>query len=164
MSRSQLPVKKTLSYREVVKLEVWYQNTATVSHSNEGLSLCSLFTFDYLSYPFHQLKPILKFLFEPKKENQSHTAGKYLVTGQPLGKNRIQKQEQLSNLFSFKLKTFSLQWIHIFASQIDVTWPWTSWAALCCCFSFLSAVVVCTVCVQSLAFNCLLLPVSFVNK
>lgn len=70
MSRCQLPVKKTLRYKEVVRLEVWYQNAVTFK---EELSLCCLFTFDYLSYPFHQLKPILKLLFEPQKEKESHS-------------------------------------------------------------------------------------------
>lgn len=128
MSRSQLPVKKMLKCKDVIKLAVWCQIADTFSHSKKGLSLCCLFTFDYLSYSFHQLKPILNLLFEPQKENQSQTDGKCLVTGQHLGKNRIQKQEQLSSLFSFKLKTFSLQRNHSFASQINVTWPWRSWA------------------------------------
>ena len=153
-----------LKCKEVIKLVVWCQITDTFSHSKKGLSLCCLIAFDYLSYSFHQLKPIPNLLFEPQKENQGKTDRKCLVTRQHLRKNRVQKQEQLSSLFSFKLKTFSLQRNHIFASQINVTWPWTSWAAQCCCFSFLSAVMVCTVCVQSLAFNCLLLPISFVNK
>lgn len=162
MSTSQLPVKEMLKCKEVIKLTVWCQITDAFSHSKKGLSLCCLFTFDYVSYSFHQLKPIPNLLFEPQKENE--TDGKHLETRHHLGKNRTQKPKQLSSHFSFKLKTFSLQRTQIFASEINVIWPWTGWAALCCCFSFLSAVTVCTVCVQSLAFNYLLLLISFVNK
>lgn len=162
MSRSQLPVKKMLKCKEVIELAVWSQIADTFSHSKRTVALLPIHILLYFLF-IPSIKTNTKPpLWTPK--SQSQTDEKCLVTRQCLGKNRVQKQEQLLNLFSFKLKTLSLQRNHSFASQIDVTWPWTSWAAQCSCSSFLSAVRVCTVCTQSLAFNCLLLPISFVNK
>lgn len=159
MFRSQPPVKKKLKSKEVIKPAVWCQITDTSRKNCPSAAIWfSILFIPSVGIPQYQTCAL------KAPQNWYQTNGKCLAARQHCGKNRTQKQAQISSFLNFKLKTFSLKSNHSFASQFNVTWPWTSWAAWCCCFSFLSAVMVCTVCVQSLAFNCLLLPISFVNK
>lgn len=159
MFRSQPPVKKKLKRLSNLQFDVKSQ-----TRQERAVPLLPIHIwFSILFIPSVGI-PQYQTCTLKAPQNWYQTNGKCLAARQHCGKNRTQKQAQISSFLNFKLKTFSLKSNHSFASQFNVTWPWTSWAAWCCCFSFLSAVMVCTVCVQSLAFNCLLLPISFVNK
>lgn len=162
MFKSHLPAKNTLKSKEVIKVAVWCQTTDTFRHTEIELLIHIWFSLSFTasiksSIKIHSLKPT-------RLKQMEETNGKCFVTRQHCGKSRTQQWEQISNFLNFKFKAFCLKRNPSFAAQFSVTWPGMSWAARCCCFSFLSAVMVFTVCVQSLAFNCFLLPISFVNK